>query len=296
MSAQNEATPRVFLIRHGKSHYCGRIILVSFLKLTIDTNPLSLGETEWSKNGRYTSTTDLELLPEGVEKVKQTASVAFGPGRLIDPSKVGLIMCSPRKRARQTLDLYLDRLSTEVPRSSEDGTTVVEDRSDLESKVTITEDLAEWGYGDYEGLLTQQIRDLRKSRGLDTVRRWNALLDGCEGPGSEVPADVMRRIDRIISRVTALQRDALDHARPCDVVLFAHGHIFRAFVKRWLGFAVDDPVRLDFQFEPGSVCGLSYANRNVEDRVLLAGMRLPFLLLLPPHRHHERSSKQSQSR
>ncbi|KAL6251903.1 hypothetical protein RBB50_002113 [Rhinocladiella similis] len=253
MSAQNEATPRVFLIRHG--------------------------ETEWSKNGRYTGITDLSLLPEGVEKVQQTASVAFGPGRLIDPSKIGLVICSPRKRAQQTLSLYLDQTakfcSSSPSSSSEDGATAAAVRTGLESKTTTTEDMAEWGYGDYEGLLTHEIRDLRRSRGLDTTRPWNCMLDGCEGPGSEAPADVMRRIDRVIARVTHMQKDALDQGRPCDVVLIAHGHIFRAFVKRWLGFALDDPVKLDFQFEPGSVCGLSYANRNVEDRVLLAGMRLP---------------------
>ncbi|KIW13662.1 hypothetical protein PV08_08853 [Exophiala spinifera] len=241
MSAENEGTPRVFLIRHG--------------------------ETEWSKNGRYTGITDLPLLPEGVEKVQQTASVAFGAGRLVDPSKIGLVVCSPRRRARQTLGLFLDRIPEPAVRAS------------LESKTTTTEDIAEWGYGDYEGLLTHQIRELRRSRGLDGCegggRPWNAMLDGCEGPGGELPADVTRRVDRVISRVTTMQRDALDGRRPCDVVIVAHGHILRAFAKRWLGFAIDDPVRLEFQFEPGSVCGLSYAHRNIDERVLLAGMRWP---------------------
>lgn len=230
------------------------------------------GETEWSKNGRYTGVTDLALLPEGEDKVRQTASVTFGPGRLIDPSKLGLIICSPRKRAQQTLKLFLDRMT-----STPDADAGRVKRTDLESKTITTEDLAEWGYGDYEGLLTDQIRELRRSRGLDAARPWHVMRDGCDGPGGESPAEVMQRLDRIISRITSLHQTALANAngQACDIVLFGHGHIFRAFVKRWLGFSIDAPVKLDFQFEPGSVCGLSYANRDVTNRVLLAGMRLP---------------------
>lgn len=48
-------------------------------------------------------------------------------------------------------------------------------------KVSETERLAEWGYGEYEGLLTKQIRTLRKEHGLDTEREWDIWRDGCEG-------------------------------------------------------------------------------------------------------------------
>ncbi|KAK5462575.1 hypothetical protein LTS15_002287 [Exophiala xenobiotica] len=239
MSAKDAKTPRVFLIRHG--------------------------ETEWSKNGRYTGITDLALLPEGEDKVRQTASVTFGPGLLIDPIMLGLIICSPRKRAQQTMKLFLDRISE----SDRDL------RASLDAEAIRTEDLAEWGYGDYEGLFTEQIRELRASRGLDTTRPWQVMRDGCEGVGGESPAQVEQRLDRIISQITSLQAIALEEGHPCDIVLFGHGHIFRAFVKRWLGFSIDAPVKLDFQFEPGSVCGLSYAHGDITDRVLLAGMRFP---------------------
>lgn len=59
MSLADTSTPRLFLIRHG--------------------------ETEWSKNGRYTGITEKELLPEGEAKVKATAKIVFGEGKLIDP-------------------------------------------------------------------------------------------------------------------------------------------------------------------------------------------------------------------
>jgi probable phosphoglycerate mutase len=163
------------------------------------------------------------------------------------------------------MKLFLDR----IPDSNWDLRNLVEWRT------TTTEDLAEWGYGDYEGLLTEQIRELRSSRGLDTTRPWQIMRDGCEGVRGESPAQVEQRLDRIISQITSLQAIALEEGHACDIVLFGHGHIFRAFVKRWLGFSIDAPVRLDFQFEPGSVCGLSYAHGDITDRMLLAGMRFP---------------------
>ncbi|KAK5270230.1 hypothetical protein LTR99_005614 [Exophiala xenobiotica] len=243
MSAKDAKTPRVFLIRHG--------------------------ETEWSKNGRYTGITDLALLPEGEDKVRQTASVIFGRGRLIDPHKLGMILCSPRNRAQQTMKLFLDQ----IPDLDWNL------RNYVEALIRTTEDLAEWGYGDYEGLLTEQIRELRSSRGLDTTRPWQIMRDGCEGPGGEAPAQVEQRLDRIISKITSYQESMMEPYSINDpahnVVLFGHGHILRAFVKRWLGFNIDAPIKLDFQFEPGSVCGLSYAHGDFNDRVLLAGMRFP---------------------
>ena len=43
----------------------------------------------------------------------------------------------------------------------------------LEGRTEITEDIREWEYGMYEGLLTGQIRKGRSERGLDTERPWN---------------------------------------------------------------------------------------------------------------------------
>jgi broad specificity phosphatase PhoE len=53
------------------------------------------------------------------------------------------------------------------------------------TKVSTTDRLAEWGYGSYEGLVTSEIRELRKQRGLDTDRPWDIWRDGCEGEGGE---------------------------------------------------------------------------------------------------------------
>ena len=85
----------------------------------------------------------------------------MGAGKLLDPSRLARVFVSPRKRATRTFDLLLS------------GT--VE-----KQKVTFTEDIAEWVYGDYEGLKVGEIRKLRKERGLDLETNWDIWRDGCE--------------------------------------------------------------------------------------------------------------------
>lgn len=37
----------------------------------------------------------------------------------------------------------------------------------------------------------------------------------------------------------------------CDVVIVSHGHLLRAFVKRWLQYPMD--MRLPLMLEPGGI-------------------------------------------
>lgn len=90
-----------------------------------------------------------------------------GSGKLIDPSRFAHVYVSPLQRAQKTLDLLLGEAQRDV---------LME-----EGKVTTTEDIAEWDYGDYEGLLTKEIRARRKDKGLDEEKPWNIWVDGCEG-------------------------------------------------------------------------------------------------------------------
>jgi broad specificity phosphatase PhoE len=76
--------------------------------------------------------------------------------------------------------------------------------------------LVEWNYGEYEGLTSKQIQ--MKSPG------WMLFNDGC--PGGEDPSQVAARADRVIARIRSIEG---------DVILFAHGHIFRVLAARWLG-------------------------------------------------------------
>ena len=85
------------------------------------------GETEWSRSGKHTSTTDLALTERGEEVAKSLR------GRLAEVD-FDLVLSSPRQRAVRTAELagFPD---------------VVPD-----------EDLVEWAYGDYEGVTTEEIR------------------------------------------------------------------------------------------------------------------------------------------
>ncbi len=86
------------------------------------------GETEWSRDHRHTSVTDLPLTPVGEE-------VARGLRERLAGRDFALVLSSPRRRARHTAEL------AGFP--------------DAE----VTEDLVEWAYGDYEGITTQTIRE-----------------------------------------------------------------------------------------------------------------------------------------
>ena len=122
-----------------------------------------IGETEWTKSGQYTGITELDLTLEGVKQVTSTAAHLVGKAKLIDPESVVKIWVSPRKRTLQTFHGLFDGVSIDS------------------EKVTITADIAEWDYGDYEGLLVGEIKASRKKKGLDKERKFDIWRDGCEG-------------------------------------------------------------------------------------------------------------------
>ena len=87
--------------------------------------------------------------------------------------------------------------------------------SGLGEQAEVEPNLMEWNYGDYEGLTSAQIHV--------TAPGWIVFNAGA--PGGETPNDVAARADRVIARIRSVKG---------DVALFAHGHILRALVARWL--------------------------------------------------------------
>lgn len=83
-------------------------------------------------------------------------------------------------------------------------------------KAVADPDLMEWNYGAYEGRRSVDIHVERPD--------WNLFRDGC--PDGETAADVGVRADRVVARI----RQA-----PGPVAVFAHGHVLRVIVARWLG-------------------------------------------------------------
>lgn len=107
----------------------------------------------------------------------------------------------------------------------------------VSEKTVTTEDIAEWHYGDYEGLWTAEIKASRAERGLDKERAWDVCRDGCEGGEyvfccpSSVSLNIMlaecdrsadqvsARLDKLISEIRNVQRPGFNGEGPCDVVL-----------------------------------------------------------------------------
>jgi probable phosphoglycerate mutase len=146
------------------------------------------GETEWSASGRHTSTTDVPLTPAGEDAARQLGARLAG-------TSFDLVLTSPRERARRTAAL------AGFPEAH------------------VEEDLAEWAYGDYEGVTTRTIRE--------TVPGWTVWTH--PSPGGETADQVGRRLDRVVAEV---------RAHGGRVLVFGHGHASRVLAARWL----DQPV------------------------------------------------------
>jgi broad specificity phosphatase PhoE len=85
--------------------------------------------------------------------------------------------------------------------------------------------------------------------------------------------EVTIRLDSLISEIHFLHAPNMHGEAPCDVVLVAHGHILRAFVKRWLKYPMEFPLSL--MLEPGAVGILSYQDNDIEKPAMFFGMAFP---------------------
>jgi broad specificity phosphatase PhoE len=175
------------------------------------------GETEWSLSGQHTGRTDLDLTDNGRDQAKITAE-ALAELALDNP----LVVCSPMRRALLTAELA--------------GLTVDE----------VSPLLAEWDYGDYEGLTTLQIRM--------SVPGWSLWDDGCAG--GESVAQVSDRADRAIAL-------ALEQMESRDVVFVGHGHFSRAVITRWLELPLPQGIRFAMVAASVAVCGFERGMRQL---------------------------------
>jgi probable phosphoglycerate mutase len=143
------------------------------------------GQTAWSVTGQHTGRTDIPLTEHGREQ-------ALALRDTVSQINFSLVLVSPLSRAKESATL-----------------------AGFKSAMTICDDLAEFDYGEYEGLTTDQIRE--KAPG------WTIWNDPC--PGGESLQDAARRCQNVI-----------DTARGAggNVALFAHGHILRILTAAWL--------------------------------------------------------------
>jgi len=126
------------------------------------------GETEWSRDGRHTGSTDIPLTDEGEAAARELAPRLAGEA-------FTLVLTSPRERARRTAEL------AGFPDAEVD------------------EDLVEWSYGDYEGVTTEEIRETvpgwtvwtHPSPGGESAAEVSARLDRVVARCHEAAGDVL---------------------------------------------------------------------------------------------------------
>ncbi len=128
------------------------------------------GATEWARDGRHTSRTDVALTGDGAGQARRAGAVISALRATDVPP--ALVASSPRQRALRTAELA--------------GLEVTE----------VTELLSEWDYGDYEGLTTEEIRQ--------QVPGWTVWTHPV--PGGESREAVRRRAEQVFERVAAALR------------------------------------------------------------------------------------------
>ena len=143
------------------------------------------GETAWSLSGQHTGLADIPLTLAG----EQAASALKAP---LAGISVAAVWSSPSQRARRTGEL-----------------------AGFAERIEVVPALAEWDYGEYEGLTTHEI--------CASQPNWRLFRDGC--PLGENARDLGVRADRIISRVRKLND---------NVLIFSSAHILRVLAARWV--------------------------------------------------------------
>ncbi|MCK9893315.1 histidine phosphatase family protein [Frankia sp. AgB32] len=179
------------------------------------------GETEWSRDGRHTGRTDVPLTAEGERQ-------AAGQAERLAKWSFELVATSPRRRATHTADLAGLAAPPAVER-------------------VVWDDLAEWDYGDYEGITTATIRE--------TMPGWTVWT--APVPGGESAEQVGARADAVLARL----RPALERG---DVALVGHGHLLRVLIARWLGLAPRAGVHVTLAAGSVSVLGHEHEAAVIE--------------------------------
>jgi probable phosphoglycerate mutase len=175
------------------------------------------GETEWSLSGQHTGSTEIDLTENGRTQAKLAGGLLNGLN-LDDP----LVISSPRQRALVSAELA--------------GLTVDE----------ISPLLAEWDYGEYEGVTTEKIHE--------TDPDWLVWTHGC--PGGESVQQVSGRADQAIAL-------ALSHMESRDVLFVSHGHFSRSVITRWVELPLAEGSRFGMRTASIAMCGYEHGVRQL---------------------------------
>jgi broad specificity phosphatase PhoE len=176
------------------------------------------GETAWSITGQHTGLTDLALTSRGEEDAR-----ALVPR--LEGLKFDHVLSSPLRRALRTCEL-----------------------AGFAGVATLDRDLLEWDYGHYEGRTLTEIHRERPE--------WELFRDGC--PGGESVLQITERVDRVVSRLRALDG---------NVLIFSSGHVLRVLSARWIYDSAALGRRL--VLDPARVCVLGYDHDGTDSVIRL---------------------------
>jgi broad specificity phosphatase PhoE len=165
------------------------------------------GTTEWSQTRRHTGRSDIPLEPEGMTQAVEV-------GRRLVGHSFCAVLTSPLERARETSAL-----------------------AGFGGQAEICDDLAEWDYGEMEGLTTEEVRVERPG--------WDIWTDGVVG--GETLSEVAGRAQRVVEMV---------RSAPGDVLVFGHAHMLRIVAAIWIGS--DARTARSFTLEPATISVLGW--------------------------------------
>ncbi|QAY59606.1 histidine phosphatase family protein [Microbacterium protaetiae] len=171
------------------------------------------GETEWSRAGRHTSTTDIGLTERGEQQARRI-------GAALRERRFAVVLCSPRRRARETAALagFADPI--------------------------VDDDLVEWDYGALEG---RTSRDISAQIG----HPWSIWTASPPDPTpAETAAEIARRADAVIERLQTTVEQGQDAA------VFSHAHFLRVLAARWLDLPPTEGAR--FALDAGGISELGF--------------------------------------
>ena len=149
------------------------------------------GATEWSENGRHTGRTDLPLIEKGRHQADRLPPLLA----TLSEGGIPIVFTSPLQRARETAQRAVPGV-----------------------EALVVDALAEWDYGEYEGLTAAEIDRLHPG--------WDLFEDGC--PGGESLHQVVARCDGFVAK---LERTAAGRV----AIVFTHGHLSRVLITRLVG-------------------------------------------------------------
>ena len=127
------------------------------------------GETEWSRTGKHTGSTDIPLTERGRRQAQAV-------GAALRDRDFALVLTSPLGRALETCRL-----------------------AGFGERAVQRDELMEWDYGTYEGRTTAEVREERPG--------WTLWRDGV--PEGETVEQVGERVDRVLDDLRPLDGDPL---------------------------------------------------------------------------------------